>query len=176
MFDCVYIPTRNGRNGMLFTRNGLINIRNVKWKDDFSLLEKEGEVFPDVEYSKAYLRHLLSQKKYWQPWSPPFHILGFLHVADENCPCKNCRRIILQLEEPYGKPTDAEAVTMKVRKFFQFWFVWFENHWLLYHQKISWNFLLFLIILLISIIIVFDVSEHIDDFLKHDAPVKSHNL
>jgi len=76
MFDCV-IPTRNGRNGMLFTRNGIINIRNVKWKDDFSLLEEEGEVFPDLEYSKAYLRHLFVSKEILAAMIATIHNLGF---------------------------------------------------------------------------------------------------
>jgi queuine tRNA-ribosyltransferase len=58
MFDCV-IPTRNGRNGMLFTRNGIINIRNQKWKDDFSPVDEDGTIFADTQYSKAYLRHLV---------------------------------------------------------------------------------------------------------------------
>jgi queuine tRNA-ribosyltransferase len=76
MFDCV-IPTRNGRNGMLFTRNGIINIRNVKWKDDFSLLEEDGEVFPDLEYSKAYLRHLFIAKEILAAMIATIHNLGF---------------------------------------------------------------------------------------------------
>lgn len=58
MFDCV-MPTRNGRNGMLFTKNGTINIKNLKWKNDFSLLEEGGASFVDKTYSKAYLRHLI---------------------------------------------------------------------------------------------------------------------
>lgn len=57
MFDCV-MPTRNGRNGMLFTKNGIINIKNAKWKDDFTPLDPEGTSFVDLLYSKAYLRHL----------------------------------------------------------------------------------------------------------------------
>ena len=57
MFDCV-MPTRNGRNGMLFTRNGIMNMRNEKWKNDFSPIEAESDAFVDREYSKAYLRHL----------------------------------------------------------------------------------------------------------------------
>ena len=76
MFDCV-IPTRNGRNGMLFTRNGIINIRNEKWKKDFSALEKEGEVFSDQEYSKAYLRHLFIAKEMLAPMIATVHNLGF---------------------------------------------------------------------------------------------------
>jgi len=57
MFDCV-MPTRNGRNGMLFTWEGIINIKNEKWKDDFSPLDTNGTSFVDSHYSKAYLRHL----------------------------------------------------------------------------------------------------------------------
>ena len=57
MFDCV-MPTRNGRNGMLFTSEGIINIRNEKWKDDFSPIDPGGASFVDTLYSKAYLRHL----------------------------------------------------------------------------------------------------------------------
>ena len=58
MFDCV-MPTRNGRNGMLFTKNGIINIKNEKWKNDFSAIEADSELFADKVYSKAYLRHLI---------------------------------------------------------------------------------------------------------------------
>ena len=58
MFDCV-MPTRNGRNGMLFTREGIINIRNAKWKNDFSVIDPDGTSFVDGFYSKAYVRHLM---------------------------------------------------------------------------------------------------------------------
>jgi queuine tRNA-ribosyltransferase len=58
MFDCV-MPTRNGRNGMLFTKNGLINIKNRKWADDFSPIDADGTSFVDTQYSKAFLRHLI---------------------------------------------------------------------------------------------------------------------
>ncbi len=58
MFDCV-MPTRNGRNGMLFTRDGIINIKNRKWMDDFSPIEPGGKSAVDTQYSKAYLRHLI---------------------------------------------------------------------------------------------------------------------
>lgn len=57
MFDCV-MPTRNARNGMLFTSRGMINIRNKKWADDFSPIDENGTSFVDIAYSKAYLRHL----------------------------------------------------------------------------------------------------------------------
>ena len=58
MFDCV-MPTRNGRNGMIFTLNGTINLRNAKWADDFSPLDETGTSFVDHTYTKAYLRHLV---------------------------------------------------------------------------------------------------------------------
>jgi queuine tRNA-ribosyltransferase len=57
MFDCV-MPTRNGRNGMLFTANGIMNMRNKKWADDFSPIDPDGTSYVDHQYSKAYLRHL----------------------------------------------------------------------------------------------------------------------
>ena len=59
MFDCV-MPTRNGRNGMLFTSEGIINIKNQKWSDDFSPIDINGTAFVDTTYSKAYLRHLFA--------------------------------------------------------------------------------------------------------------------
>ncbi|MEQ8522517.1 MAG: tRNA-guanine transglycosylase, partial [Vicingaceae bacterium] len=58
MFDCV-MPTRNGRNGMLFTKDGILNMRNEKWKNDHSPIEEDGASYVDEAYSKAYLRHLL---------------------------------------------------------------------------------------------------------------------
>ncbi|MGZ3864720.1 MAG: tRNA guanosine(34) transglycosylase Tgt [Bacteroidia bacterium] len=58
MFDCV-MPTRNARHGLIFTRNGIINIKNEKWKNDFSPLDPESDCFADQQYSKAYLRHLV---------------------------------------------------------------------------------------------------------------------
>ena len=57
MMDCV-MPTRNGRNGMLFTRHGIMNMRNRKWADDFSPLQEDGPSYVDTAYSKAYVRHL----------------------------------------------------------------------------------------------------------------------
>jgi queuine tRNA-ribosyltransferase len=76
MFDCV-MPTRNGRNGMLFTRNGIINIKNEKWKNDFSPLEAEGEVFCDLQYNKAFLRHLFISKEILGAMIATMHNLGF---------------------------------------------------------------------------------------------------
>jgi queuine tRNA-ribosyltransferase len=58
MFDCV-MPTRNGRNGMLFTWQGTVNIRNEKWRKDFSPIDPGGTSFVDHVYTRAYLRHLI---------------------------------------------------------------------------------------------------------------------
>ncbi len=76
MFDCV-IPTRNGRNGMLFTTEGIINIRNIKWKDDFSPLDPAGIIFVDDTYSKAYLRHLMISKEMLGAQIASLHNLAF---------------------------------------------------------------------------------------------------
>lgn len=58
MFDCV-MPTRNGRNGMIFTRNGVMNMRNKKWESDFTPLDPEGTSYVDAQYTRAYVRHLI---------------------------------------------------------------------------------------------------------------------
>lgn len=76
MFDCV-MPTRNARNGMLFTKNGIINIRNEKWKDDFSAIEKDSDLFADRNYSKAYLRHLVHAKEILGAQIATLHNLHF---------------------------------------------------------------------------------------------------
>jgi len=76
MFDCV-MPTRNGRNGMLFTQEGIINIKNVKWKNDFSPIEENGASFVDVKFSKAYLRHLIISKEILGAQIASLHNLSF---------------------------------------------------------------------------------------------------
>lgn len=76
MFDCV-MPTRNGRNGMLFTKEGIINIKNVKWKNDFSAIEENGASFVDEFYSKAYLRHLIISKEILGAQIASLHNLSF---------------------------------------------------------------------------------------------------
>lgn len=76
MFDCV-MPTRNARNGMLFTRNGVINIKNEKWKDDFSPIEAESDLFVDQFYSKAYLRHLIRSQEILGAQIASLHNLHF---------------------------------------------------------------------------------------------------
>lgn len=76
MMDCV-MPTRNARNGMLFTWNGVINIKNEKWKNDFSALDEFGTSYVDTEYSKAYVRHLFASKEYLGKQIASVHNLAF---------------------------------------------------------------------------------------------------
>ena len=76
MFDCV-MPTRNARNGMLFTAHGSINIKNKKWEADFSPIDEMGHTFVDLEYSKAYLRHLFASNEYLGKQIATIHNLGF---------------------------------------------------------------------------------------------------
>ena len=76
MMDCV-MPTRNGRNGMLFTRNGIMNMRNKKWADDFSPLDPGGPTYVDEVYSKAYVRHLFIANELLAMQIASIHNLGF---------------------------------------------------------------------------------------------------
>jgi queuine tRNA-ribosyltransferase len=76
MFDCV-MPTRNGRNGMLFTRNGFMNLKNKKWEDDFSPIDEESEAYVDKQYSKAYLRHLFNMNERLAGQIASVHNLAF---------------------------------------------------------------------------------------------------
>ena len=76
MFDCV-MPTRNGRNGMLFTWNGIMNMRNKKWENDFSLIDPEGASFVDRTYTKAYLRHLFVSGEMFAAMIASEHNLAF---------------------------------------------------------------------------------------------------
>ncbi|MDA3880733.1 MAG: tRNA guanosine(34) transglycosylase Tgt [Prolixibacteraceae bacterium] len=76
MFDCV-MPTRNGRNGMLFTKKGIINIRNKKWESDFTPVDPDGTSYVDHQYSRAYLRHLIISKEMLGAQIASIHNLAF---------------------------------------------------------------------------------------------------
>ena len=76
MFDCV-MPTRNGRNGMIFTSEGIINLKNEKWKFDFSPVDPNGETFVDAQYTRAYLRHLFVAGEILGPMIASLHNIGF---------------------------------------------------------------------------------------------------
>ncbi|MDD3721069.1 MAG: tRNA guanosine(34) transglycosylase Tgt [Lutibacter sp.] len=105
MFDCV-MPTRNARNGMLFTANGIINIKNKKWENDFSPIDDMNITFVDKIYSKAYLRHLFISKELLGKQIASIHNLGFYlwlvrearkHILAGNfTPWKN--RMVKQME------------------------------------------------------------------------------
>ncbi len=76
MFDCV-MPTRNGRNAMLFTKDGIVNIRNRKWEDAFEPIESDGASYVDTLYTKAYLHHLFKAKEYLALQIASVHNLAF---------------------------------------------------------------------------------------------------
>lgn len=76
MFDCV-MPTRNGRNGMLFTRHGILNMKNAKWATDFSPIQEDGPCDVDRIYTKAYLRHLFHAQEYLALQIASIHNLAF---------------------------------------------------------------------------------------------------
>lgn len=76
MFDCV-MPTRNGRNALLFTRHGTMNMRNKKWEDDFSPIDAESDAFVDVAYSRAYLHHLFKAQEFLAMQIASVHNLAF---------------------------------------------------------------------------------------------------
>ncbi len=76
MFDCV-MPTRNGRNGMLFTWQGVINIKNKKWATDFSPVDEQTQCFASNDYSRAYLRHLFVAREILGMQLASIHNLAF---------------------------------------------------------------------------------------------------
>lgn len=90
MFDCV-MPTRNGRNAMLFTSKGIINMRNAKWANDFSPVDPDGHCFVDTQYSRAYLHHLYKAKELLAMQIGSIHNLAFYLWL-----VKEARRQILQ--------------------------------------------------------------------------------
>ncbi len=108
MFDCV-LPTRNGRNGQLFTKQGVMNMRNERWKDDFSPLEEDGASFVDRLYSKAYLRHLITTNE----------IRGLQIASIHNLPysvwlVQEARRHIIAGDFPEWKADMLENVTRRL--------------------------------------------------------------
>ena len=108
MFDCV-MPTRNGRNGMLFTKQGIINMRNKKWETDFSPIEEDGASYVDTLYSKAYLRHLFHAKELLALQIASLHTLAFyLWLVGE------ARRHILAGDFARWQPVMLEQVTRRL--------------------------------------------------------------
>jgi len=108
MMDCV-MPTRNGRNGMLFTAHGIMNMRNKKWADDFSPLQADGPSFVDRAYTKAYVRHLFAAQEILAMQIASIHNLAFyLWLVEE------ARRHILAGDFKTWKDDMVERVTRRL--------------------------------------------------------------
>lgn len=108
MMDCV-MPTRNGRNGMIFTRNGIMNMRNRKWADDFAPLDAGGPAWVDEAYSRAYVRHLVTTGEILGLQICSIHNLAFyLWLVDE------ARRHIVVGDFAQWKPLMVENVTRRL--------------------------------------------------------------
>ncbi len=108
MFDCV-MPTRNGRNGMIFTRNGIMNMRNLKWADDFSPLDEGGASWVDEAYSRAYVRHLFVSGELLGMQIASIHNLAFyLWLVGE------ARKHIISGDFAQWKPAMLENVTRRL--------------------------------------------------------------
>ena len=108
MMDCV-MPTRNGRNGMLFTAHGIMNMRNKKWANDFSPIQEDGPSYVDRMYSKAYLRHLFISQEILAMQIASIHNLAFyLWLVGE------ARRHILEGDFKTWKNEMVERVTRRL--------------------------------------------------------------
>lgn len=108
MMDCV-MPTRNGRNGMIFTRNGIMNMRNLKWARDFSPLDEGGPCFVDEVYTKAYVRHLFVASELLAMQIASIHNLAFyLWLVNE------ARQHIIKGDFAQWKPVILENITRRL--------------------------------------------------------------
>ena len=108
MFDCI-MPTRDGRTGRLFTKDGIINMRNAKWKDDFSPIEEKGASVVDTLYSKAYLRHLINANEILGLQIASVHNLAFYLWL-----VKEARKQIINGTFSTWKPQMIERVTRRL--------------------------------------------------------------
>ena len=108
MFDCI-MPTRNGRNGQIFTKNGIMNMRNVRWKDDFSPIEEDGASVVDTLYSRAYLRHLINAKEILGLQIASIHNLAFYMWL-----VKEARKHIIAGTFSIWKPGMMENITRRL--------------------------------------------------------------
>jgi len=108
MFDCI-MPTRNGRNGQIFTKQGIMNMRNEKWKDDFSPIEEDGASIVDRLYSKAYLRHLINSNEILGLQIASIHNLAFYIWL-----MKEARKHIIEGTFSLWKPGMVENVTRRL--------------------------------------------------------------
>ncbi|MDO5665918.1 MAG: tRNA guanosine(34) transglycosylase Tgt [Bacteroidia bacterium] len=108
MFDCI-MPTRNGRNGQIFTKNGVLNMRNERWKDNFSPIEEDGASYVDTLYSKAYLRHLINVNEILGLQIASIHNLAFyIWLVQE------ARKHIIAGDFSTWKPAMIENITRRL--------------------------------------------------------------
>jgi queuine tRNA-ribosyltransferase len=108
MFDCV-MPTRNGRNGMIFTTEGVVNLRNEKWRNDFSPLDPAGVSFVDTNYTKAYLRHLTIAGEMLAAQIASLHNIAFYMWL-----VREARRHILDNTFAEWKPAILQKITRRL--------------------------------------------------------------
>lgn len=108
MFDCI-MPTRNGRNGQIFTKEGIMNMRNERWKNNFTPLEEDGESFVDRLYSKAYLRHLINTNEILGLQIASIHNLAFYVWLT-----REARKHIIAGDFTEWKPRMIEKVTRRL--------------------------------------------------------------
>ena len=108
MFDCI-MPTRHGRNGQIFTKNGIMNMRNARWKDDFSPIEEDGASVVDTLYSRAYLRHLLNANEILGLQIASIHNLAFYVWL-----MKEARKHIITGTFSTWKPSMMENITRRL--------------------------------------------------------------
>ncbi len=108
MFDCI-MPTRNGRNGQIFTKNGIMNMRNERWKNDYSPIEEDGASFVDTLYSKAYLRHLINVNEILGLQIASIHNLAFYLWL-----VKEARKHIIAGDFSTWKPQMIEQVSRRL--------------------------------------------------------------
>lgn len=108
MFDCI-MPTRDGRNARIFTKNGIMNMRNTRWKEDFSPIEEDGASVVDTLYSKAYLRHLFNAKEILGLQIASIHNLAFYMWL-----VKEARKQIIAGTFSAWKPGMMERITRRL--------------------------------------------------------------
>ncbi|HBK93920.1 MAG TPA: tRNA guanosine(34) transglycosylase Tgt, partial [Porphyromonadaceae bacterium] len=108
MFDCI-MPTRNGRNGQIFTKNGILNMRNERWKKDFSPIEEAGASYVDTLYSKAYLRHLINTNEILGLQIASVHNLAFYTWL-----MQEARKHIIEGDFPSWKRTMVERTMQRL--------------------------------------------------------------
>jgi queuine/archaeosine tRNA-ribosyltransferase len=161
MFDCV-MPTRNGRNGMIFTSEGTINIRNKKWMDDFSPIDPDGPSAVSLQYSKAYLRHLVVSGENLGSQIASIHNLAFYLRFVGQAREKIIQGNFSEWKSKMVKKLSTRLVELLKLKLIDIYII----------RKFLGTFF-FCLVLILAIAVVFDFAEKIDNFMEKEAPVKA---